>query len=220
MCGRYHVENEEDVFAMREIIDMINRRLGDKPETQAMRTGEIFPTNIAPVIIRGQDGIVPGPMAWGMPGAGRPIINARQETIHEKPMFAKSFQERRVVIPTTGFYEWSHDAKKKAIDKFLFRIPGEKMLYLAGIWNTFTLPSGKREARFAIITTEPNSSMTPFHDRMPVMLYPDEREAWLNGSLSISELIKRKQPMLEAMAMEKKPKPEPEPPSESQLSLF
>ena len=140
MCGRYHIETEEDIQEMREILQEISRKYADSEQHASMKTGEIYPTNLAPVI--GPDG--PEIMRWGFPmqGKSQSIINARSETAYERPMFRSALVSRRVAVPTTGFYEWSH-VGGKSVDKFLFRLPESKMLYLAGMYTDFNLPKGK-----------------------------------------------------------------------------
>lgn len=208
MCGRYHVDSEDQLIEMREIIDEINRKHNGTEKLAEMKTGEIFPTNVAPVIgAAGAD-----LMAWGFPmhGSSKTIINARSETAREKPMFSKPLSERRVVVPTSGFYEWTHE-NKKTLDKYLFSLPGEKILYLAGLYTEFNLPSG-RETRFTILTTAANDSMKPFHDRMPVYLSKAECDTWISDSAFTEEALRRVQPRLVASLV---PKNEP-----VQLSLF
>ena len=115
MCGRYTVFTEEEVIEMREIINEVNQRYINTPEHAAMKTGEIFPTNIAPVLALEKNALEAMLMNWGFPkwqGEGV-IINARSETAMEKPMFRNSLGTRRCVIPSTGFYEWKHEGEKK-----------------------------------------------------------------------------------------------------------
>lgn len=196
MCGRYYIEDEDTIIEMRQIIDEINRKHGD----EGVKTGEIYPTNRAPVQIASGTRMESDAMRWGFPrwqGNGV-VINARSETAAEKTMFRKSLMERRAVIPTTGFYEWTHVEGKKSKDKFLFRKNGEKTLYLAGMFNLFTQEDGTKEARFTILTTNANESMSPFHDRMPVILDAGEREEWLLEGNLVSFFLSRQPPILVA----------------------
>ena len=199
MCGRYQVDNEQIREKMQWIIDEINREYG--PDS-GVRTGEIFPTNIAPVVTANG----PAPMAWGFTWTNREgkainTINARSEDAADKWMFAKPLAEKRLIVPTSGFFEWSHDGKK-AVDKYLFRLPDEPILYLAGIWNQFETPNGKAN-RFTIMTTAANESMSPYHDRMPVYIAEKEQEEWMNDRRFADEALRRKQPRLEATKVEK-----------------
>lgn len=200
MCGRYYVGTEEEIAEMREILEEINRKYADTEKHAKMSTGEIYPTNFAPVIT--EDG--PAIMKWGFPmyGSTQTAINARSETAVQKFMFSAALRQRRVVIPTTGFYEWAH-VGKKATDKYLFRIPGQQMLYLAGLYASFAKPDGTREDYFTILTTAANGSMCPYHDRMPVYVAVGERDAWINDSAITEDILRREQPELAAVKVEK-----------------
>ena len=113
-----------------------------------MKTGEIFPTDLTPVLLPYADVIVPRLMVWGFPSFRNKgvIINARSETVREKKLFASALEKRRCIIPSTGFYEWNAEKKK-----FLFNMPDSGMLYMAGIYDRFD-----GEDRFVILTTEAN----------------------------------------------------------------
>lgn len=166
MCGRYNL----DPFNSSEIAKII-------AEVEAnVKTGEVFPTNTVPVLMEDREGPTPAAMVWGYPRFGAKsgsIINARSETAGERPMFRKSLAERRCVVPTTGFYEWGPTPEGKK-QKYLFRLPDLKELYLAGLWNDF---AGER--RCVILTTAANASMAGIHDRMPVVLTPAQVEVWI-----------------------------------------
>ena len=107
---------------------------------------------------------------------GYKMINARAETINEKPSFQESFQSRRCLIPATGFFEWKGEKKQP------FRIARKdgKPFGFAGIHTFWLAPDGGVIESCAIITTKPNKVMVPIHDRMPVILAPDEYDTWLN----------------------------------------
>lgn len=180
MCGRYYVDPEMAEEMIR-IIQEVEQKLNTSP-----RVGEIFPTNEAPVLRLENGRRSAALMKWGFPkwdGKGS-IINARSETALEKRMFKKPLMENRLVIPTTGFYEWKtrEDNKK---EKYLFRKTSENMLYLAGFYGDF-----KGENCFTILTTSANDSMQYYHNRMPVLLGGDEIDEWLEG-VSLNEMLHR-----------------------------
>lgn len=157
MCGRYSLAPEQSK-EIAQIVAEVQTRFG----ATSIHTGEIFPTNTAPILLLEEQKMTPKPMIWGFPsfkGKGV-IINARGETAMDKPMFRRSLLERRCVVPTTGFYEWNSQKRK-----YHFRLPGQDRLYLAGLWNTF-----RDEKRFVILTTAPNDTIINVHDRMPVLL--------------------------------------------------
>jgi len=194
MCGRYTVFAEEEIIEMQAIISEVSARFG--PE--AIKTGEFFPTNTAPILTLNDNRLAPRPVVWGFPrwdGKGT-IINARSETALEKRMFSKPLLTRRCVIPSTGFYEWLHFDGKTKKDKFLFRRPGESMLYMAGMVDTFKVADGAARDTFVILTTAANASMSPFHDRIPVILAPDEREEWLGDDGFMRLVLAREGPEL------------------------
>ena len=207
MCGRYSVLTEEEMIEIREIITEVAHKYGD---TDGMSTGEIYPTNIAPVISK--DG--PVLMRWGFPMYGKSgvTINARSESALEKTMFSAALKARRVIIPTSGFYEWSHEGGKSK-DKYLFRLPDKEALYLAGLHTNYVLPDGTREDRYVILTTGANESMEPYHNRMPVYVAREEINDWVADPQATKEILNREQPELRAAKAEDKPKPR-------QLSMF
>ena len=201
MCGRYLIESEEDIIDMREVIDEINRKYTGSEPRAAMKTGEVFPTNLVPVIAQTGTEL----MTWGFPmrGKSQTIINARSETVFERAMFRTAVTQRRVVVPTTGFYEWTHEGKK-AKDKFLFRLPSVPMLYLAGIYTAFAGPDGT-QMRFTILTAAANDSMRPYHDRMPVTIGSGELNSWIEDGHFTEEALRRSQPQLEPTHILKTP---------------
>ena len=181
MCGRYLID--DDTYSDLLLV------LNTPGAVQNIAFGEIFPAAIAPVIDRG------GAMAakWGFPhwkNAGV-IINARAETALDKNMFRKPLLERRCVVPSNGFYEWNRVSGRKKGDKYLLRLPGEKMLFMAGMINIFTDAAGCEYCAFVILTTAANDSVSPIHDRMPVILAPDERELWV-GDAGFMEYVLRR----------------------------
>jgi putative SOS response-associated peptidase YedK len=174
MCGRYQVSTEEEIIEMREIIGGINERYKDKPDLSAMKTGEIFPTETAPVLVSQNGESLAALMKWGFSrwNSTSVIINARSETAMEKKSFHASLLNRRCIIPTTGFYEWQKREGGKT--KYLFRLPETKMLYLAGLYEKSPLGD-----TYVIMTTAANPSMSLYHDRMPLILHPDVLSQWL-----------------------------------------
>ena len=165
MCGRYSLFFDDEYNRnISEIMKVIKSKY---PNTD-IKSGEIFPTNTAPVLIEQNSSVAPVPYKWGFPNFRNKgvIINARAETAGEKKTFKDSLLKRRCVIPSTGFYEWD-----KSKQKYLFNIQGRNALYMAGFYNLF-----KDEPRFIILTTEANSSVSSIHHRMPVVLEKQQIE--------------------------------------------
>lgn len=201
MCGRYYIESEEDIIGIREVIREVQEKLYGRPEAAQLKQGEIYPTNIVPIISASG----PEAMQWGYPrwGASGVVINARSETVRDKSMFRRSLVERRCVVPTTGFYEWRHEGGKSK-EKYLFTLSGEKILYLAAIYNVF---EGDPLPRFTILTTAANDSMLPYHDRMPVLLGAEERGQWISDGSAADGILHRVPAQLVAQRTEK-PQPQ------------
>ena len=181
MCGRYSLFVDEDIEELRAIVQEAEQR----SRGAEMKTGEIFPTNPAPVLVRNGQKSAAEILNWGFPGfSGKGvIINARAETAEEKKMFRTSLMDRRCVIPSTGFYEWKHE-ETKTKQKYKFNLPGEPLLYMAGFWNEF-----EGERRFVILTTEPNESIADVHNRMPVVLTKDSIDQWISDLGKAMELL-------------------------------
>jgi putative SOS response-associated peptidase YedK len=189
MCGRYAVFTEGENEELRAIINDISERLKNDPvktgivsELSLMKTGEIFPTNIVPVIT-GHLGNkrVANLFKWGFPNYRQTsgvIINARCESLHEKPTFRKLLTTGRCLVPASGFYEWKSIDQRK--EKYLIRPTHNELMYFAGLYNNFIDKNGIPFTSFVIITTEANNQMSQIHTRMPVILSSAEATAWIN----------------------------------------
>lgn len=105
------------------------------------------------------------------------FVNARTETIAEKPAFRDPFRKRRCLVPADGFFEWKHIGKKK--QPYFFRKLGGGVLAYAGVWDTWNGPDGPIET-VAVLTVPANELVEPLHDRMPAILTPEQFAAWLD----------------------------------------
>ena len=177
MCGRYYVDNETEIE-----IEKIVRNLDRK--RQAAHRGDIYPTNHAMVLREENRQTVLTDMYWGFPQYQKKgvIFNARSESVLEKRMFSDSTLHRRCLIPAKGFYEWD-----RTKNKITFERPDKHVMMMAGIWNYYD-----PEQRFVILTTEANASMAPVHDRMPLILEPDEADMWLHDDKSVEFLLHKR----------------------------
>jgi len=108
------------------------------------------------------------------------VINARSETVFERPYFRSSIMKRRCVIPVTGFFEWHRTEKKKT--PFRFHMDGA-LFSLAGIYTTSKDENGQEMPHYAILTTQANALMEPVHGRIPVILAADEERDWVSDSI-------------------------------------
>jgi putative SOS response-associated peptidase YedK len=106
------------------------------------------------------------------------MINARAETVAEKPSFRTAFKRRRCIIPASGFYEWQKTANGK--QPVFIHAADKSPLGLAGLWEIWQGGDGSYLESCTIITTSPNSLMRPIHNRMPVILEPEDYATWLH----------------------------------------
>jgi putative SOS response-associated peptidase YedK len=118
------------------------------------------------------------------------MINARTDTVTEKPAFRNAFKQRRCLIPADGFYEW----KKIGADKQPYRIllKDQLIFSMAGLWESWTNPEGEEVKSCTIITTEPNELMV--HDRMPMIISVEDEKKWLDKNQSVEDLKAMLQP--------------------------
>jgi putative SOS response-associated peptidase YedK len=178
MCGRYSLELKSqkivEAFQLAENIAFSARY-------------NIAPTQPAPVVRHDAEttGRRLETIRWGLTPpwskGRRPIINARSETIAEKPSFREAFRQRRCLVPATGFFEWQKLGK--ATQPFCIRRRDRAVFALAGIWDRFRDDDGNPVEAFAILTTGPNKTMSPVHDRMPVILDATDYSTWLEPAL-------------------------------------
>jgi putative SOS response-associated peptidase YedK len=144
------------------------------------------PTQFSPVVRVRNDERVVETSKWGLipfrpkPGLKSSFapINAKAETVAEKPMFKHSFLRRRCIVPVSGFYEWKRCDETKR--PFAIHLKDEKIMSMAGIYSSIELDDGEVLDTFAILTTEPNAKMADIHDRMPVILAQKDEEEWLD----------------------------------------
>ncbi len=154
--------------------------------------GELAPRyNIAPsqpiaaVANNGQNqlemfrwGLIP---SWAKdPGIGNRMINARAETLADKPSFRSAFKRRRCLILANGFYEWRKEPGGKSKTPMYIRLKSGEPFAFAGLWETWRSPGDETILSCTIITTTPNSLLEKIHDRMPVILKPAAYDRWLD----------------------------------------
>jgi len=183
MCGRYSVTLPPE--ALRQLF-----RYGNQPNLRARYN--IAPTQAAPVV-RIREAVSDGErelveLRWGLvpswvkePGDGPLMINARLETVAEKPAF-RAFRTRRCIVPADGFYEWKREDKAK--QPFRIHPANGGAMGFAGIWERWTGREGEAVESFAILTTQAQGAIREIHDRMPVMLDPMAYGPWLDSSVT------------------------------------
>jgi putative SOS response-associated peptidase YedK len=165
---------------------------------------------------------------------GKPLINARSETVFEKPSFRHAIRRRRCLIPADGFYEWKGDVPGKK-QPFHITRPGEELFAFGGIWEHWMAPDGSELESAAILTTAPNAMMEPIHNRMPVIIEPKDFSKWLDHSRPDGKDIvylmrpirdeylvahETEMPRPQRRKPEAAEKPKPQPRADDQLKLF
>jgi putative SOS response-associated peptidase YedK len=189
MCGRYTLANP-DPARLRARFDILES--AEVPEEEPRYN--IAPTDPVLAIRRRADAEREiGRLRWGLvPGAwaekGRPLINARAESLDSQPAFAESFRERRCLIPADGFYEWLSDERGKR-PVWLSRPDGDLFAF-AGLWAELRRQGSDDVLHScSIVTTRPNELVRRIHDRMPVLLEREWEERWLDPDADPEELM-------------------------------
>ena len=190
MCGRFTLTADQDSFEDRFSLTRFD--LGWAPSFNIAPTQEVLTvTNDGgenrPELMRW--GLVP---SWAKdPKIGNRMINARSETLAEKPSFRTAFKRRRCLIPADGFYEWKREGKAKK-PMLITANPGGLFAF-AGLWETWKQPDDSWLLTCAIITTSANEFMKSIHDRMPVILPRESEASWLDpeeqDTAMLSELL-------------------------------
>ena len=187
MCGRYYIEDDDVQEELVKIIAEVNHRHHSTEQEGTLKTsGEIFPTDLVPVIANSRN-MEPTPFAmkWGfrLPNNNRPIINARSEDASGKPLFKDGMLQRRCLVPASGYYEWEKRGKEKV--KYAIKPTGEGVVYMAGIYRV-----EEGQPMFTILTREVAPGIAFIHDRMPVILPEAARRDWLNPQYRADEVIR------------------------------
>ncbi len=212
MCGRYVLSKPGDVIA--ETLESLEGfELVDSAASQIEARFNVAPTQQMPILrstglatldlasassARRSRSIELSSASWSFTSAklnsraaGKPLINARSETLLEKRSFATSFRQRRCLVPATGFYEWRPRGNRQP---FFFRAARGSILVhgfcFAGLWQeSVQRASSKSEIEFCIVTGKAGSSMTEIHHRRPVIVEPDGYRQWLDPATSEDRLL-------------------------------
>lgn len=185
MCGRFALRTPPNRLAQEFHVTEV-------PEMEARY-------NIAPaqavLAVRGATGgreakllrwgLIP---SWAKDGSlGAKLINARSETVEEKPAFREGFKHRPCIIPADGFYEWKRMGNRK--QPYFFRLRDERLLGFAGIWEEWR-DDGETIESCTILTTAANEAVSPMHERMPVILRHEDYDLWLDEDVRKLDLVK------------------------------
>ncbi len=191
MCGRYNVKTTGQELAEAFEID-------DDAVLETWRPRyNVAPTQRAPIVRVGADGRRQvALLRWGLVPSwakdvkiGATLINARSETIAEKPAFRAALRRRRCLVPATGFYEWRPNAEGKGKQPLNILRKDGAPFAMAGLFEAWRSPDGASLETFTILTTAPNAVVAAIHDRMPVILAPEHAALWLDPEIQSTELL-------------------------------
>ena len=184
MCGRYEIVDGKRIFIRFKVA---NTAVDMLPNL------DVRPTQQVPVILPDHQLTL---MKWGLvpvwakdESVGNKMINARSEGIDEKPSFKRPLRTQRCLLPASAFFEWQGATKGAKVKYRIARKDGE-MFGLAGLYDVWHSPSGNELTTCTIITCQPNAVLVPIHNRMPVILLPEDEEDWLNPDMTEVEEIK------------------------------
>ncbi len=179
MCGRFIVDSDE-----REITRTFRIKLA---EATVQPSYNVAPTQPVLTVVQRDGQRVLASMRWGLipvwakdPLIGSKMINARAETVAEKPSFKRLLKSRRCLIVADGFYEWHKDGARKV--PMFISVKPKHPIGFAGLYDTWTSPDGEKITSCTIITTHANDLMESIHSRMPVILPKTAYSRWLDPS--------------------------------------
>ncbi|MBC8403309.1 MAG: SOS response-associated peptidase [Candidatus Marinimicrobia bacterium] len=205
MCGRKTLTED-----LQSIIEELAIQEWEDPDNY-IPSYNIAPTQTSPILI--DDGIRRVElMRWGLIPSwskdmsfGARMINARAETLLEKPSFHNLVPNRRCVVITDGYYEWRKEISGK--QPYYIHHPDGRLLPMAGLWDKWSNQEGKQVLSYTVITTKPQSELAFIHDRMPVILHRENLDQWLqtanNPAQTVLPLLQSYRGMLEAYTVSK-----------------
>ena len=190
MCGRY------TLFSDKETIEE-HFRVQAEDDQLFTPNYNVAPGSTMPVILIGKSGSREvGGLRWGLVpkwadsvDTGYKMINARGETLDEKKSFKGPFLKKRCLIPANGFFEWKKTGNAK--EPFYIRVLSDEIIAFAGLFEKWTSPEGEDIFSYTIVTTEANALVQPLHERMPVILKPENYERWLDRENQDVEGLKK-----------------------------
>ena len=189
MCGRFTLNKSGEAIASAF-------QLTEVPQVQPRYN--IAPTQLVPTVLHTAEnnnrqfhqlrwGLIP---SWAKdPQMGARLINARAETVTEKPSFRSAFRQRRCLVIADGFYEWQRQERKK--QPFYFQLQNGQPFAFAGLWERWRSPDGEEIQSCTILTTEANEILRPIHDRMPVILDSKDYDLWLDPEVQNTEPLQQ-----------------------------
>ena len=187
MCGRFVLFSDLSHIQLAFDLDAVNVKV--EPSYN------IAPTHSVAAVVQRAGSKTLELMRWGLipswakdENIGSKMINARAETVAEKPSFKRPLIKQRCVVVADGFYEWGTEEKKKT--PMFIRLKSNELFGFAGLYDTWTSPEGKTITSCTIITTSANELMKPIHERMPVILSKEAQRTWLDAEVqNAGELV-------------------------------
>ncbi len=187
MCGRYSLTTPAEA-----LVDLFDAG----PLDGFAPRYNIAPTQTVPVVRLDEDGERQWAwLRWGLvpswakdPSIGNRMINARAETVAEKPSFRSAFRRRRCLVPSDGFYEWRKTGGQS--QPMRIELAGAEPLAFAGLWERWRGDGDQVIESFTILTTEANRDLAAIHHRMPVILPPEQHDGWLKFDAGDTELLR------------------------------
>lgn len=187
MCGRFTLITEPEKILGRFRIQQMHFDLQPRYN--------IAPGQMIPAIIEDRRQRKIGQLKWGLVPSwaqdekiGYKMINARAETLTEKPAFRRLFERKRCLIPADGFYEWQQ--RKSGKQPMRIMMKSGELFAFAGLFDTWIKPDGQKVHSCTIITTKPNEVVADIHDRMPVILREEDEAMWLDREKYDAELLR------------------------------
>ncbi len=180
MCGRFvlysSLEEIREAFGIQQV------------RWEVQPSYNIAPTQEVAVVVQKEEGATLTKMRWGLipswakdPAIGSKMINARAETLSEKPSFKRPLKDRRCLIVADGFFEWQKTGQTKT--PMFIRLKSRRTFGFAGLYDVWTSPEGEAVTSCTIITTGANDLIQPIHNRMPVILPRPQEAVWLNPAI-------------------------------------
>lgn len=183
MCGRYGLIPGRNFY----------KRFSTENKVEGLKERyNIAPRNIMPVVIKDSNNLIQL-MTWGFiphwakdPKIGYQMINARSESLLEKPAFRDAFLKQRCLVPVSGFFEWKKEGPEKI--PFYIKMKNDSLFAFAGLYDSWIDSQGKEVKSYTIITTLANELVSQIHNRMPAILDRNEENIWLDRETSIDKL--------------------------------
>ncbi len=192
MCGRFSQSQPADAIAraFQVAVPPLTPQYNIAP-TQSVATVLQIPEQQDRQFKMLHWGLIP---SWAKdPKMGAKLINARAETVAEKPAFRSAFRKRRCFVVADGFYEWQQQENTKQKQPYYFRLNDGRPFAFAGLWEHWQNDKGEEIESCTLLTGEPNELMRPIHNRMPIILEPNNYDLWLDPEVQKPELL---QPLL------------------------